>query len=72
MSAHDDTTGIVERVTEAFAHGTALQIRGGNTREGLGCHRQGTPLEIAVLGQPHAAIILQQPPFDAIGSRLRN
>jgi dimethylglycine dehydrogenase len=32
----------------------------------------GTELEIAVLGQPHTALILDKPPFDASGSRLRN
>lgn len=57
MTAHDDTTGIVEQVTEAFACGTALQIRGGNTREGLGCHRQGMPLEIA----GHSGIVDYEP-----------
>ena len=34
--------------------------------------RAGTQLEIAVLGQPHSAVILENPPFDASGSRLRN
>ena len=32
----------------------------------------GTALEISVLGQPHAAVILEKPPFDASGSRLRS
>ncbi|MFT5503705.1 MAG: dimethylglycine dehydrogenase [Gammaproteobacteria bacterium] len=31
----------------------------------------GTELEVAVLGQPHAAVILEKPPFDSTGSRLR-
>jgi dimethylglycine dehydrogenase len=30
-----------------------------------------TRLEIAVLGKPHAAVILENPPFDAKGERLR-
>lgn len=31
----------------------------------------GTQLEVAVLGKPHAAVILDKPPFDAAGERLR-
>ncbi|MFT5506132.1 MAG: dimethylglycine dehydrogenase, partial [Gammaproteobacteria bacterium] len=31
----------------------------------------GTALNVAVLGQPHAAIILEKPPFDSTGARLR-
>ncbi len=31
----------------------------------------GTQLDIAILGIPHRAVILQKPPFDAAGERLR-
>ena len=31
----------------------------------------GTALEVAVLGQPHKAVILEKPPFDSKGERLR-
>jgi dimethylglycine dehydrogenase len=31
----------------------------------------GTELDIAILGIPHRAVILQKPPFDAAGERLR-
>ena len=31
----------------------------------------GTELEIAILGQPHRAVILDKPPFDASRQRLR-
>jgi dimethylglycine dehydrogenase len=31
----------------------------------------GTELDIAILGTPHRAVILQKPPFDAAGERLR-
>ena len=32
----------------------------------------GTAVEVAILGQPHAGVILEKPPFDASGSRLRS
>ena len=31
----------------------------------------GTELDIAILGIPHRAVILEKPPFDAAGERLR-
>ena len=31
----------------------------------------GTELDIAILGIPHRAVILEKPPFDAPGERLR-
>jgi len=31
----------------------------------------GTKLDIAILGRPHAAIVLERPPFDPDGTRLR-
>jgi dimethylglycine dehydrogenase len=31
----------------------------------------GTELEVAILGRPHRAVILDKPPFDAKGERLR-
>jgi dimethylglycine dehydrogenase len=31
----------------------------------------GTELDVAILGIPHRAVILQKPPFDAAGERLR-
>jgi len=31
----------------------------------------GTELDIAILGTPHRAVILEKPPFDAKGERLR-
>ncbi|MCP4388502.1 MAG: aminomethyl transferase family protein, partial [Gammaproteobacteria bacterium] len=31
----------------------------------------GTELDIAILGMPHRAVILEKPPFDAKGERLR-
>ena len=31
----------------------------------------GTELDIAILGKPHRAVILEKPPFDAEGARLR-
>ncbi len=34
-------------------------------------YRPGDVFEIAVLGQPHRGVLLEQPPFDAQGERLR-
>lgn len=34
-------------------------------------HKPGTTFEIAILGQPHKAILLDKPPFDPNGERLR-
>ena len=31
----------------------------------------GTELDIAILGTPHRAVVLEKPPFDAGGERLR-
>jgi dimethylglycine dehydrogenase len=31
----------------------------------------GTKLDVAILGRPHAAIVLERPPFDPDGTRLR-
>ena len=31
----------------------------------------GTEIDIAILGIPHRAVILEKPPFDAAGERLR-
>ena len=31
----------------------------------------GTELDVAILGLPHRAVILEKPPFDPAGARLR-
>ena len=35
------------------------------------CADAGTPLDVAILGQPHRGVILDQPPFDPSGQILR-
>ena len=60
----------VGRVTSGsygYTVGKSLAI--GYAREGV--VRAGDRVEIFILGKPHAATVLEKPPFDAGGERLR-
>ena len=60
----------VGRVTSgAFGYSVGKSLAIGYAREGT--VRAGDSVDIYILGKPHAATVLDSPPFDAAGARLR-
>ncbi|MEC8263393.1 MAG: glycine cleavage T C-terminal barrel domain-containing protein, partial [Pseudomonadota bacterium] len=60
----------VGRVTSgAYGYTVGKSLAIGYAREGV--VRAGDRVEIFILGKPHAATVLDKPPFDAGGERLR-
>jgi glycolate oxidase FAD binding subunit len=57
MSSHDATEAIVAAISEAYEQELPLRIRGGNTRDHLGCRRDGTPLDMSA----HCGIVDYEP-----------
>ncbi len=65
-----DGTPVGRVSSGAYGHGAGASIALCFIRTGQA--RPGTRVDVAILGRPHPGVILEQPPFDAGGSRLRS
>ncbi len=64
-----DGTAVGRITSGAFGHSVGQSLGIGFVTAGY--YRPGEEFEIAILGKPHRGILLENPPFDASGKRLR-
>jgi len=64
-----DGTPIGQVSSGAYGHSVGMSLALGYIKAGSAA--PGEPLSVAILGRPHEAVVLEKPPFDPEGKRLR-
>jgi dimethylglycine dehydrogenase len=65
-----DGTPVGQVTSGAYGYSVGKSLALGTIKAGSA--RPGDRLSVAVLGRPHEAILLERPPFDPEGRRLRS
>jgi len=64
-----DGTPVGQVTSGAYGYSVGMSLALGYVKAGTA--KSGDALTVAILGQPHPAVLLERPPFDPEGRRLR-